>query len=45
MRYFIIKRKDSYKPQIVLPYSIKEQLDITSGKIDEIDRVAVWKVK
>ena len=45
MRYFMIKRKDAYKPQISLPYTIKEQIDVSKGKIDFIDKVTIWQVK
>ena len=45
MRYFLIKRKDVYKPRISLPYTVKEQIDISKGKIDFIDRVTIWQVK
>jgi hypothetical protein len=45
MRFYVIKRKDVYKPQIFLPYSLKEQIDISKGKIDVIGKMEIWQVK
>lgn len=45
MRYFIIERKDVYRPRIILPYTINEQINIKRGKIESVDKVAIWKEK
>lgn len=45
MRYFIVKREDAYKPQIVLPYRIEEQINIACGNVDMIEKLTIWKTK
>lgn len=45
MRYFIMEQTNNYMPQIILPYSIKQKIDIKSGEKNIDENVNIWKVK
>lgn len=45
MRYFIMYQENNYIPQVILPYGIKEKIDIRSGKKNIDESVSIWKVK
>lgn len=44
MRWFLVKRTDVYRPQIILPYNIQKQLEIKQRKISAIENAVIWHV-